>query len=53
MNDNAIENSFPYEDDLESWYWVYFGYSQKNKCAFTYVQFYDRVLSYKFEMPAK
>jgi hypothetical protein len=53
VNDNAIENSFPYEDDLESWYWVYFGYSLKNKCAFTYVQFYDRVLSYKFEMPAK
>ena len=27
VNDNAVENSFPYEDDLESWYWVYFGYS--------------------------
>ena len=37
VNDNAIEYSFQYEDDLESWYWVYFGYSAKNKCAYSYV----------------
>ena len=43
-----LKNSIPYEDDLESWFWVYFGYDYASKKAFTFVRFYDRIISHTF-----
>lgn len=30
-----------YEDDLESWFFIYFGYSHSNKKAIAYIKFTD------------
>jgi hypothetical protein len=48
-NLNSVKAQIPYEDDLESWYWVYFGYNKENQRAFTFVRFYDRVYSFTFD----
>ena len=42
-NLNNIHHSIAYEDDLESWFWIYFGYDFTLKRAYTFVRFYDRV----------
>lgn len=40
-----IEQNIPYEDDLESWFWVYYGYNRAEERAYTFIRFYDRVFS--------
>lgn len=42
-NDN-MQQTVPYEDDLESWFWVYFGYNYETSKAYAFVRFYDRVI---------
>lgn len=44
-----MEHPIPYEDDLESWFWIYFGYSYKLKKAYAYVRFYDREYAMSYE----
>lgn len=48
-NLNSVKTQIPYEDDLETWYWIYFGYNLETKRAFTFVRFYDRVYSFTFD----
>jgi len=40
---NNIQHGIAYEDDLESWFWVYFGYNLDLKRAYAFIRFYDRV----------
>lgn len=40
---NNIHHGIAYEDDLESWFWIYFGYNFDLKRAYAFVRFYDRV----------
>jgi len=39
-NWNLWKNS-NYEDDLESWFWFYEGYSHEKRKSFFYVKFHD------------
>lgn len=43
-NLNNVHKSIAYEDDLESWFWIYFGYNHDLKRAYTFVRFFDRVV---------
>nr|AWX67867.1 carboxy-terminal crystallin fold protein [Philasterides dicentrarchi] len=39
-----------YEDDLESWFWFYQGYSQTDKKTFWYVKFHgDRIITHTWD----
>lgn len=40
---NDVHHGIAYEDDLESWFFVYFGYDFDLKRAYSFVRFFDRV----------
>jgi len=46
---NNIHHGISYEDDLESWFWIYFGYNYELKRAYTFVRFFDRVEEFQFD----
>jgi hypothetical protein len=46
--DFSVKHSTPYEDDLESWFWVYFGYDYAERRAVSFIRFYDRVEQFVF-----